>query len=172
MKSRGVTSYGAASQSNLTTLCYIEKDGSYLMMHRVKKENDINQDKWVGVGGHFEPDETPEECLLREVREETGLTLTSWRFRGLVTFQCDRWKTEYMCLYTADGFLGEIGECDEGNLEWVPKEKVYELPIWAGDKIFFRLMEEDYPFFSLKLRYEKDMLVEAVLDGKSVDKGC
>lgn len=162
----------AVGRSSLTTLCYIEKDGRYLMMHRVKKENDINQDKWVGVGGHFEPDETPEECLLREVKEETGLTLTSWRFRGLVTFQCDRWQTEYMCLYTADGFSGEMGECDEGKLEWVPKEKVYELPIWEGDKLFFRLLQEDHPFFSLKLRYEKDELVEAVLDGKLVDGGC
>lgn len=158
------------NRSNLTTLCYIEKDGKYLMMHRVKKENDINQGKWVGVGGHFEPGETPEECLLREVKEETGLTLDAWRFRGLVTFQCDQWQTEYMCLYTADGFSGDLTECDEGNLEWIPKEKVYELPIWEGDKIFFRLLEENQPFFSLKLRYEKDVLVEAVLNGKAMEK--
>lgn len=151
------------SRSNLTTLCYIEKDGKYLMMHRVKKTNDINRDKWVGIGGHFEPGETPEECLLREVKEETGLTLHAWRFRGLVTFQCDRWQTEYMCLYTADDFSGTLVECNEGNLEWIPKEKVYDLPIWEGDKIFFRLIEENHPFFSLKLRYEKDVLVEAVL---------
>ncbi|MDE6852984.1 MAG: 8-oxo-dGTP diphosphatase [Lachnospiraceae bacterium] len=157
------------SRSNLTTLCYIEKDGKYLMMHRIKKENDINHDKWVGVGGHFEPEETPEECLLREVKEETGLTLNSWKFRGLVTFQCDRWQTEYMCLYTADGFSGNLAECDEGSLEWIPKEKVYELPLWEGDKIFFRLIEENHPFFSLKLRYEKDVLVEAALNGKPMD---
>lgn len=170
MESNFATLSATNNQSNLTTLCYIEKDGKYLMMHRIKKENDINHDKWVGVGGHFEPGETPEECLLREVKEETGLTLDSWRFRGLVTFQCDRWQTEYMCLYTADGFSGDLTECDEGNLEWVPKEKVYELPIWEGDKIFFRLIEEDQPFFSLKLRYEKDVLVEAVLNGKPMEK--
>lgn len=171
MESNHATPRAAASQSNLTTLCYIEKDGKYLMMHRVKKKNDVNQDKWVGVGGHFEPDETPEECLLREVKEETGLVLDSWRFRGLVTFQCDRWQTEYMCLYTADGFSGEIVECDEGNLEWIPRERVYELPIWEGDKIFFRLIEENRPFFSLKLRYEKNVLAEAVLDGKPLKTG-
>ena len=152
---------------SLTTLCYIEKDDKYLMMHRVKKEKDLNKDKWVGVGGHFEADESPEECLLREVKEETGLMLTSWRFRGIVTFLSNEWpEAEYMCLYTADGFEGEIIICDEGTLEWVDKSKVYELPIWEGDKIFFRLLEEDRDFFSLKLRYEGNVLVEAVLDGK------
>lgn len=153
--------------ASLTTLCYIEQDGQYLMLHRVKKEKDINKDKWIGVGGHFEPAETPEECLLREVKEETGLTLTSWRFCGLVTFISDQWEdVEYMCLYRADGFTGELIDCDEGTLEWVDKEKVYDLPIWEGDKIFFRLMEEQASFFSLKLRYEGDVLAEAVLDGK------
>lgn len=155
-------------KSCLTTLCYIEREHQYLMMHRTKKEKDINQDKWVGVGGHFEKDETPEECLLREVEEETGLTLTSWKFRGIVTFQCDHWQTEYMCLYTADAFTGELIDCDEGDLVWIPKEMVYDLPVWEGDKIFFRLLEENHPFFSLKLKYEEDKLVEAVLDGKSV----
>lgn len=152
----------------LTTLCYMEKDGSYLMMHRIKKEKDVNKDKWIGVGGHFEADETPEECLLREVKEETGLVLTSWQFRGLVTFISDEWETEYMCLYTADGFEGEMTTCDEGNLEWVPKDQVLNLNIWEGDKIFFRLLNENHPFFSLKLRYEGDLLGEAVLDGKSI----
>jgi 8-oxo-dGTP diphosphatase len=157
-------------KSNMTTLCYIEKDDSYLMMHRVKKEKDINKDKWVGVGGHFEENESPEECLLREVREETGFTLTSWRLRGIVTFICDRWQTEYMFLYTADGYQCEnenvLPVCDEGVLEWVKKSAVYDLPIWEGDKIFFRLLEQDRDVFSLKLRYEGDKLVEAVLDGK------
>lgn len=151
---------------NLTTLCYIEQDGAYLMMHRVKKEKDINKDKWVGVGGHFEEGESPEECLLREVQEETGLTLTDYRLRGVITFLTDVWQPEYMFLYTAEGFTGAMRDCDEGVLEWVPKEKVLQLPIWEGDKIFFRLMEERQDFFSLKLRYEQDVLTEAVLDGK------
>lgn len=154
-------------KSNQTTLCYIEKDGKYLMMHRVKKKNDINRDKWVGVGGHFEADESPEECLLREVKEETGLTLKSWRFRGIITFICDKQQTEYMFLYTADSFSGELTECEEGNLEWVEKTDVYRLPIWEGDKIFFKMIEENHPFFSLKLKYENDMLVEKSLNGKS-----
>lgn len=151
---------------NLTTLCYIEQEGAYLMMHRVKKEKDINKDKWVGVGGHFEEGESPEECLLREVLEETGLTLTDYRLRGVITFLTDVWQPEYMFLYTAGGFTGTLSDCDEGVLEWVSKEKVPQLPIWEGDKIFFRLMEERQDFFSLKLRYEKDVLIEAVLDGK------
>jgi len=151
---------------NCTTLCYIEKEDSYLMMHRVKKVNDINKDKWVGVGGHFEEGESPEECLLREVYEETGLTLRNFRLRGIVTFSTDVYPTEYMFLYTADAYDGEIAECNEGNLEWVKKSDVYDLPIWEGDKLFFRLLEEEVPVFSLKLRYEDDKLVEAVLDGK------
>ena len=151
---------------SLTTLCYIEKDDKYLMLHRIKKENDLNKDKWIGVGGHFEPYETPEECLLREVKEETGLTLTSYQFRGLVTFLSNEWESaEYMCLYTADKFEGEMITCNEGTLEWIEKCRVYDLPIWEGDKIFFRLLEERQEFFSLKLRYEGNILVEAVLDG-------
>lgn len=153
-------------KSNLTTLCYLEKEDSYLMMHRVKKQKDINKDKWVGVGGHFEADESPEECLLREVKEETGLTLTDYRLRGIVTFMTDVWQTEYMFLYTARGFTGTLTDCNEGTLEWVPKKKVKELPIWEGDKIFFRLLEEDRGFFSLKLRYIGDTLAEAALDGE------
>jgi 8-oxo-dGTP diphosphatase len=154
--------------ASLTTLCYIEKDNAYLMLHRVKKEHDINKDKWIGVGGHFEPDETPEECLLREVKEETGLTLTSWLFRGLVTFLSNEWHTEYMCLYTADEYEGEMTECDEGTLEWVDKSRLDELNLWEGDRLFFRLLEEKTEFFSLKLRYEGDKLVEAVLDGEPI----
>ena len=152
----------------LTTLCYIEKNNQYLMLHRVVKKNDINKDKWVGIGGHFEKDESPEECLLREAKEETGLTLTSYRFRGLVTFLSDKWDTEYMCLYTADAYEGELRECDEGTLEWIDKDKIGELKLWEGDTIFFRLLQEEAPFFSLKLRYEGDMLAEAILDGKEL----
>ena len=154
--------------SPLTTLCYIEKDGSYLMLHRVSKKNDINRDKWIGVGGHFEGGESPEDCLLREVEEETGLTLTEYRFRGLVTFLSDDDPPEYMCLYTATGFSGEMISCDEGKLEWVPFEKIPELNLWEGDKIFFRLLQENAPFFSLKLVYRKGALIEKILNGKDL----
>ena len=152
-------------KTNLTTLCYIERDDCYLMLHRVSKKNDINKDKWIGIGGHFEDDESPEECLLREAREETGLTLTSWRLRGIVTFISDRWQTEYMFLYTADGFTGDLISCDEGKLEWIPKDRIFSLNLWEGDKIFHELIFQDRPFFSLKLSYVGDQLVEAVLDG-------
>ena len=151
-----------------TTLCYIERGEQYLMLHRVKKKNDINQDKWVGVGGKFEDKESPEECLLREVKEETGLTLTSYQYRGLVTFVSDRWVTEYMHLFTADGFTGELKSCDEGELEWVEKQRLLSLPIWEGDKIFLRLLDSEVPFFSLKLSYEGDTLVEAILNGQPI----
>ena len=147
----------------LTTLCYIEKDDKYLMLHRVKKKNDISHDKWIGVGGKFEEDESPEECLLREVKEETGLTLTDYRMRGVVTFISDRCETEYMFLYTASQYEGSLIECNEGELVWVPKGDVYDLPIWEGDKIFFRLLEENCPYFSLKHKYEGDKLVETSL---------
>ena len=149
-----------------TSLCYIERDGCYLMLHRTKKVNDENHDKWIGVGGKFEEGESPEECMLREVREETGLTLTAWRYRGIVTFVSDEWGGEYMHLFTADGFTGQIKSCDEGELEWVEKRRLLSLPIWEGDKIFFRLLAAERPFFSLKLRYEGDALVEKALDGR------
>ena len=151
-----------------STLCYIEKNGKYLMLHRVKKENDANRDKWIGIGGKFEDGESPEECILRETKEETGLTLTAYRYRGIVTFVSDKWETEYMHLFTATGFSGKIIDCDEGVLEWVPKEKVTGLPIWEGDKIFFRLLNEDRPYFSLKLVYDGDTLKQAVLDGNRI----
>ncbi len=152
------------------TLCYLETDrGEYWRLHRVKNKHDVNHDKWIGVGGKFEANESPEECLLREVWEETGLTLTQFRFRAVVTFVADGWETEYMHLYTATGWTGELKECDEGNLEWVPKSKVQELPIWEGDKLFFRLIDDpDSPFFSLKMEYQGDTLVRAALDGKEL----
>lgn len=160
-------------RSALTTLCYIEREGSYLMLHRVVKKQDVNKDKWIGVGGHFEEGESPEDCLLREVREETGLTLTSYAFRGLVTFQLFREGreplTEYMCLYTADQYEGTPIPCKEGVLEWVKKEDLASLNLWEGDKLFFRLLEEGRPFFSLKLCYKNDKLKEAVLDGKKLE---
>ena len=139
------------------------------MLHRVKKKNDINHDKWIGVGGGFEHGESPEECALRETFEETGLTLTDYRLRGIVTFDCEGQETLYMYLFTASAWTGELSECSEGELEWVPKKKVYSLPIWEGDKIFFRLLEEGRPFFSLKLSYDaQDVLLRAALDGKEL----
>ena len=153
----------------LTTLCYIEDRNRYLMMHRVKKEQDINKDKYIGVGGHFEYGESPDECLMREVMEETGLTLTSYRARGIVTFIYGEYVCEYMHLYTADGYEGDITDCDEGELIWIDKNKVFDLNIWEGDRIFFRLLNEDRPFFSLKLVYsEDDELVEVYLDGEKM----
>ena len=142
-----------------TTLCYIEKEDKYLMLHRVKKENDQNKDKWIGVGGKFEDGESPEDCVLREVLEETGLTLTDYRYRGIVTFVLKGWGTEYMHLFTATGFAGELKSCDEGDLVWVPKSEIEQLDIWEGDKVFFRLLAEEERFFSLKLKYEDDILV-------------
>lgn len=156
--------------AKLSTLCYIEHCRQYLMLHRTVKENDVNKDKWIGVGGHFEEDESPEECLLREVKEETGYTLTSYQYRGIVTFISGNGVTEYMSLFTADGFEGEPIPCDEGELEWVDIDKVEELNIWEGDKIFFRLLAENKGFFSLKLVYDgHDRLVSAALNGKKME---
>ena len=155
--------------SKLTTLCYIEQDGKYLMLHRTVKKHDLNKDKWIGVGGHFEEEESPEECLLREVREETGYTLTSWKFRGIVTFVSGNGETEYMSLFTADGFTGTPVPCNEGQLEWIAKEAVLNLNIWEGDKVFLRLLNERTAFFSLKLVYDGNGgLVSAVLDGEEL----
>ena len=158
-------------KSMLTTLCYIEKEDSYLMLHRISKKNDVNKEKWIGVGGHFEKDESPEDCLLREVKEETGLALTSYHFRGIVTFILkDKGSelTEYMCLYTADDYEGTLCDCNEGDLKWVDKNEIFNLNLWEGDRIFLRLLQENHPFFSLKLVYEGNCLKEAVLDGKRI----
>ncbi len=142
-------------KSQNTTLCYIEKDGCVLMMHRIKKKNDENKDKWIGIGGHFEPFESPEDCVLREAQEETGLTLTDLRYRGIVTFVCEGWaEAEYMHLFQSTAFTGALKECDEGDLQWIPRQRMYELPMWEGDKIFLDLLATDEPFFSLKLVYE------------------
>lgn len=156
----------------LSTLCYIQRGNQYLMLHRTVKKNDINKDKWIGVGGHFEEDESPEECLLREVKEETGYTLTSYRYRGIVTFVSGDGVTEYMSLFTADGFCGQESVCDEGELVWVDKEDVYKLNIWEGDRIFFRLLEETDQFFSLKLVYDgTGVLLSAALNGEAIKSG-
>ena len=151
-----------------STLCYITRGNDVLMLHRVKKKNDINKDKWIGIGGKFEAEESPDECLLREAKEETGLTLTSWQCRGVVTFLNDACEGEYMYLFTADGFEGNLKECDEGDLQWVSREFLDSLPTWEGDKIFLDLLWKDAPFFLLKLRYDGDKLTEAVLDGKRI----
>ena len=145
----------------MTTLCYIENNDCYPMLHRTKKKKDVNKDKWIGVGGHAEGNETPQECLIREVKEETGLLLTSYKFRGLITFISDEYEAEMMCLFTADGYTGELITCDEGELEWVKKSDVPQLPTWEGDAQFLKLLLEDEKrFFAVKLRYEGERLVE------------
>lgn len=152
----------------LSTLCYLERDGAYLMLHRVKKVHDVNEGKWIGVGGRLEAGESPEECLVREVFEETGYTLKKWRFRGILTFSSEGWETEYIFLFTSDAFSGEPHACDEGELAWVPRDEVQSLNLWEGDRVFLRLLQEDAPFFSLKLGYEGDALRTCVLDGREI----
>ena len=167
-----------------TTLCYIDNGDSYLMMHRVKKEHDASHGKWIGVGGKCEADESPDECMLREVKEETGLEITEWRYRGIVTFISDTWPNEYMHLFTATKWNGEpdMSIDDEGELAWIRKtvisgqwsvdsgqRAVPVLPLWEGDKIFLRLLLDDgTPFFSLKLVYENDEMTSATLNGRGV----
>lgn len=151
-----------------TTLCYVTRGDEVLMLHRVKKKHDINKDKWIGIGGKFEGEESPDQCLLREAWEETGLTLTSWRCRGVVTFLLEGTEGEYMYLFTADGFTGELKECKEGDLQWVSRAFLDQLPKWEGDAIFLDLLWQDAPFFLLTLRYRGDELLEAVLDGKKI----
>ena len=157
----------------MTTLCYLERDGKYLMLYRNKKKNDINEGKWIGVGGHLEGTESPGECLEREVKEETGLTLTSYQFRGIVTFVPAPDEVEYMCVYTADGFTGELREVKEGELRWIPKEEIEGLSLWEGDRLFLPLlMREDTPFFSMKLVYSDGKLVHVRVDGAADKKGA
>ncbi len=151
-----------------SSLCYIYRGDEVLMLHRTRKENDINRDKWIGLGGKFEEGESPEDCVLREVREETGLVLTSWQYRGIVTFVSDRYETEYMHLFTADGFTGEMTACDEGEPAWIRRDMLDALPQWEGDRIFLRLLEEGEPFFSLKLVYSGERLASAALNGKTI----
>ena len=151
-----------------STLCYLERGNEYLMLHRVKKAHDLNHDKWIGVGGKFQEGESPEDCILRETWEETGLKLTDYRYRGLVTFVSDQAPTEYMHLFTATGWTGTPHPCDEGELAWIGKAQLRRLPIWEGDKIFLDLLDREEPFFSLKLRYEGDRLIQAVLNGKAL----
>ena len=151
-----------------STLCYILRGDDVLMLHRVKKKNDINKDKWIGIGGKFEPEESPDECLLREAAEETGLTLTQWKCRGILTFLNDCCEGEYIYLFTADGFTGHLKECDEGDLQWVSRDFLDQLPQWEGDRIFLKLLWQDAPFFLLTLRYHGDTLTEAILNGERI----
>ena len=151
-----------------TTLCYVTRGDEVLMLHRVKKKNDINKDKWIGIGGKFEGEESPDECLLREAKEETGLTLTSWQCRGVVTFISEGEIGEYMYLFTADGFEGALADCNEGDLQWVKRDFLDSLPKWEGDQIFLDLLWQDAPFFLLKLRYRDNHLLEAVLNGQRI----
>ncbi len=153
----------------LTTLCYIEKEDSYLMLHRTKKAGDISKDMWIGVGGHFEGEESPVQCLLREVKEETGLTLTSYRLRGVITFLSDEAEGEYMFLYTADGYEGKLADCDEGELCFVKKSELNSLYFWTGDEIFLKLIRENHPVFDLILEYQGKTLKRAVLDGRELE---
>ena len=151
-----------------STLCYLYRGNEVLMMHRTRKKNDMNHDKWIAVGGRFEEGESPEDCALREVREETGLTMTSWQYRGLVTFVNNLYETERMHLFTSDAFEGELSDCDEGELVWLPKADLDRLPQWEGDRIFHRLLNEDIPFFSLKLVYSGEKLLTAVLNDRTI----
>ena len=152
-----------------TTLCYIERNGAYLMLHRTKKVGDANHDKWLGIGGHIEPGETPEQCILREVAEETGLSLLDCRYRGVVRFRSDTWPDEDMHLFTATRFTGEIIECDEGELAWIARDRLLSLTLWAGDRIFLRLLDSNQPFFDLTLEYRGEALARAALDGREID---
>ncbi len=144
----------------LSTLCYIEKDGKYLMLHRTKKKKDINKDKWLGIGGKFEDGESPEECIIREVKEETGLTIRNYELRCIVTYVSTNWETEYMYVFTSNEFEGELIECNEGDLQWIDKDKVLKLKIWEGDKIFIEKIQKDNTFFTIKFNYDGEKLLK------------
>lgn len=154
--------------AKMTSLCYLEQNGCYLLLHRTKKERDDNRDKWIGIGGKFEEGESPEECMLREVKEETGLTVKEYRYRGIITFVSDVCPTEYMHLFTATAWSGELADCDEGELAWVEKSKLEALPMWEGDRVFLDLLNREIPFFSLKLTYTGEHLTSATLNGKPI----
>lgn len=143
-----------------SSLCYIEKDEKYLMLHRTKKNNDINENKWIGIGGKFEVGESPEECIIREVKEETGFTLNSYKFRGIITYISKTWETEYVCLFTSDNFSGKLIECNEGDLKWIDKKEVLNLKTWEGDKIFINKIQKDDKFFTIKFEYDGDTLLK------------
>ena len=151
-----------------STLCYLLRGDEVLMMHRTRKKNDMNHDKWIAVGGRFEKDESPEDCALREVKEETGLTMTAWQYRGVVLFLNDQYPPERMHLFTSDAFEGELTDCDEGELVWLPKEQLDTLPQWEGDRIFHRLLKEEVPFFELELVYSGEKLLTARLNGEKM----
>lgn len=151
-----------------TTLCYIEKEDKYLMLHRIKKQNDLNKDKWIGVGGKFEDKESPEDCVLREALEETGLTLNKPEFRGIVTFVSDEYETEYMHLFTSKSFSGSLKECSEGVLEWVNKKDVYSLSLWEGDKLFYVFWTALLPFSALSSSIKGKSWVFAALNGEKI----
>ena len=153
-----------------STLCYVIQGDQVLMLHRVKKKNDVNKDKWIGIGGKFEQEESPDECLLRECREETGLRLTSWQCRGVVTFLQEGGEGEYMYLFTAEEFEGNLHDCPEGDLQWVSREFLYRLPMWEGDRIFLDLLWRNAPFFLLTLRYRGEVLTQAVLNGEEIHR--
>ena len=151
-----------------TTLCYVQKDNNYLMLHRIKKEEDVNEGKWIGIGGRIEVGETPEQCLLREAKEETGLLLTSYQYRGIVHFRSEEYEDEDMHLFSADAFEGELTECNEGVLKWIDRDKLYDLPMWEGDKLFLGLIRSNANFFDLVLQYKGDKLVSSTLNGKKI----
>ena len=155
----------------MTTLCYLEDEGRYLMLHRVRKDASVDDShgKWIGVGGKFEADESPEDCMLREVFEETGLKVTQWKYHGLVTFVSDVAQSDYMHLFSASKWEGELHVCDEGDLQWIPVNELGRLRLWEGDRVFLYLMQQQFPFFSLKLTYRGDELTQAVLNGHEID---
>ncbi|SRR5574344_1104773 len=149
-----------------TTQCYLERDGQYLMLHRTKKINDENHDKWIGVGGKFEDGESPEDCMRREIREETGYSVTGWRYCGIVTFVSDVWPAEQMHIFVCTEWSGDEIVCNEGDLQWIDKQDLLKLTMWEGDRIFLKLISQQTPFFSLKLTYQGDVLQQAMLNGE------
>ena len=148
-----------------TSLCYIEHKDKVLMLFRNKKKSDINEGKWIGIGGKFKENESPQECMLREVYEETGIKPASWKYRGIVTFVSDVCEGEYMHLFTAISDTYSVTECAEGELKWIDKDKILSLNMWEGDRVFLELLDKGEDFFSLKLIYEGDRLIKAIKDG-------